>query len=344
MSGRNFAQSGRQSRRSGGSQQMRGRAGLVFVGAMIALVSRPQATFAVGACAAGCAQVASVGPAGTAKAGDTVSVGVTFTQAPDNGQSGGPDEIAAIALTLSIASPTGGTPLVLADCTLDADGLPAAVHPDAALSNPPGFKVVVENATCTATRQHCLCPSQSSGLAPDNFINMVVYGPNPLPAPGPNPIDIPVLPSGQLVTIDLKVQPSAGGAIPLRLYNQVVDSSHPQFTAFLSVGDKLAVDETCVPVQGMPPCGSGAAVSQVNITEGAVNVEGGCTRASTCAGDCDCSGGVTVTDIVKMVNIALGSQDISACLPGDGDSSGSINVTDIIKAVNNALGVCTPGS
>lgn len=319
---------------------MRGRAGLVFAGAMVALISMPQATLAAVACAGGCAQVSVVGPTGQAKPGDTVTVGLTFAQAPNNGQTGGPDEVAAIALTINLTGSSGSTPLRLADCTLNgADGLPGAVKPNAALSN---FKVVVENASCTG-RTHCLCPDASSGIAPDNFINLVVYGPNPLPAPGPNPIEIPTIPSGGLLTIDLKIESGASGTIPLHAFNQVTNTSPPpQFNALLSIGDKLAVDQTCVPVQGSPPCSTGTAVSQVNITDGSITVQGGCSASSTCAGDCDCSHTVTVTDIITMVNIALGIQNISVCPPGDADSSGTITVTDIIKAVNNALGVCTP--
>ena len=162
------------------------RALLGFAAAALALVGAPRVTFAqtVQACpqAGPCAQLKVAGGSGTA--GSTVPVALTFTQAPDDHQAGGPDETAALAFTLSIAQAGIGNPLVLADCTLNADGLPASVHPDPSISN---FKVVVENASCTDSRPHCLCnPGPSQTL--DNFINMVVYGPNPLPTPGPKAI------------------------------------------------------------------------------------------------------------------------------------------------------------
>ena len=61
---------------------------------------------------------------------------------------------------------------------------------------------------------------------------------------------------------------------------------------------------------------------------------------ATCVGDCDGSGDVTVNEIITMVNVALGSAQLSACPPGDADGSGDITINEIIQAVNNALGMC----
>jgi hypothetical protein len=278
-----------------------------------------------------CVQVQVGGGAGSA--GDTIPVTLSLRQAPNNNQAGGPDETAALALTLSIAPNGVGLPLRLADCARNSDGLPAAVIPDAAISN---FKLVVENAYCDSGRTHCLCP-ETGAITPDNFINLVVYGPNPLPAPG-SPVDIPVLPAGPqtLATINLRIQGGASGSIPLRVYTETRDSQKPQFTAFLSVGDRLAVDQTCVPVTGQPPCSAGS-TSQVVISDGAIDVQGGCR----CIGDCSGDGEVTIEELLVMVNIALEIQQVTACPCGDADSSGGIDVGEIIQAVNFALGLST---
>lgn len=306
---------------------------LVSAGAALALLALPRASLAVQACPdpGSCAQVSVEG--GSGRPGGTVSVSVTFKQGPDNGQPGGIDENAALALTLSIGA-SGTTPLTLADCTLDDDGLPGAVKRHPSLSN---YKLVVENASCANGRTHCLCPDAGSGISPDNFINMVIYGPDPLPTPGPTGIDVPTLPSGPppFVTIDLKiVAGTPAGSIPLHVYNEVKDTDRPQYTAFLSVGDKNAVDQTCVPVTGQIPCGSGDSVSQVDISDGTVEV------GKACVGDCDGTGAVTVNELVTMVNIALGNQQLSACVAGNEDGNGEITINEIITAVNNALNGC----
>lgn len=61
-----------------------------------------------------------------------------------------------------------------------------------------------------------------------------------------------------------------------------------------------------------------------------------------CVGNCNGSGPVTVDDIITMVNIALGSADISTCSAGDANSDHQITLDEILKAVNNALNGC-PG-
>ena len=62
-----------------------------------------------------------------------------------------------------------------------------------------------------------------------------------------------------------------------------------------------------------------------------------------CVGDCDGSGVVTVSDILAMVNIALGNAPLSTCTAGDANQDGSITINEILAAVNNALNGCPCG-
>jgi len=59
-----------------------------------------------------------------------------------------------------------------------------------------------------------------------------------------------------------------------------------------------------------------------------------------CAGDCSDDGGVTVDDLLVMVNIALGTAPITECPAGDGNGDGQIAIDDLLTAVNNALDQC----
>ncbi|MBI3784147.1 MAG: DUF3604 domain-containing protein [Deltaproteobacteria bacterium] len=63
---------------------------------------------------------------------------------------------------------------------------------------------------------------------------------------------------------------------------------------------------------------------------------------SSCSGDCDGSGDVTVDELVLMVNISLGNADLATCPVGDRDGSGDITIDEIIAAANNAAGLCPP--
>lgn len=60
-----------------------------------------------------------------------------------------------------------------------------------------------------------------------------------------------------------------------------------------------------------------------------------------CVGDCDGSGDVTVDEVLIMVNIALGTADIAACVAGDADGSGAVTVDEILVAMSNALEGCS---
>lgn len=285
-----------------------------------------------------CANVSIGGQTGVSP-GATVNIPFSFTQ----GQGSGIGQIAAIAFTLTM--PAGVTPpltLSTAGCTpSQADSaLPSAVQLGALLS---GYKLVIENAYCSSSRTHCLCPTDTT--VPDNFINVVIYGPNPLPTTGP--VTIPALQSGQLFSIALQLGSTVGGNIPLHVLNQVTDSpsTQPAFTALLSVGDVNAVDQTCsyvTPPSACPPptgqcplpCGDASDTSQVVIQDANVLVSGGCN------GNCDYSGQVTVDDILKMVAIALGNDSVASCPAGDTNADNQITVDEILAAVNNALNGC----
>ncbi|HVN87836.1 MAG TPA: plastocyanin/azurin family copper-binding protein [Candidatus Binatia bacterium] len=59
-----------------------------------------------------------------------------------------------------------------------------------------------------------------------------------------------------------------------------------------------------------------------------------------CAGDCDGEGSVSVDELVRGVNIALGSVDVDQCGILDDDHDGHVGVNELVVAVNNALDGC----
>ncbi len=62
--------------------------------------------------------------------------------------------------------------------------------------------------------------------------------------------------------------------------------------------------------------------------------------SAACVGDCDGSGQVTVDEIIVMVNIALGTADITQCPVADANADGQVTVDEIVTAVNAALNGC----
>ena len=65
---------------------------------------------------------------------------------------------------------------------------------------------------------------------------------------------------------------------------------------------------------------------------------------STCVGDCDGSGDVTVAELITLVNIALGTPDAPPCAAGDKNGDGEITVEELVAAVGSALNGCPPPS
>ncbi len=59
-----------------------------------------------------------------------------------------------------------------------------------------------------------------------------------------------------------------------------------------------------------------------------------------CVGDCGGDGEVTVEEILTLVNVALGTATVDACVVGDSNSDGGITIEEILLAVGNALRSC----
>jgi len=148
-------------------------------------------------------------------------------------------------------------------------------------------------------------------------------------------VTIPPLPAGPqtLVSLNLKVASGANGEIRLHVYNRVADTATPQYTAFLSVGDTQAVDQTCGPTD--TAVRSDTSVSEVVVTGNSVNVAG-----APCTGDCNGDGQVAVNELIVMVNISLEQQPVSTCPIADKNGDGAVTITEIITAVNYALTQC----
>ncbi|MBX3026535.1 hypothetical protein KF840_16645 [bacterium] len=63
-------------------------------------------------------------------------------------------------------------------------------------------------------------------------------------------------------------------------------------------------------------------------------------RAQECVGDCNGDGMVAINELIIGVNIALGSQPITACESYDVNGDGMVTINELITAVNNALNGC----
>ncbi|MBX3025798.1 Ig-like domain-containing protein [bacterium] len=63
-------------------------------------------------------------------------------------------------------------------------------------------------------------------------------------------------------------------------------------------------------------------------------------RVGECVGDCNGDGMVSIDELIRGVNIALGSQPVAACPSFDANGSGTVDIAELITAVNAALAGC----
>jgi hypothetical protein len=59
-----------------------------------------------------------------------------------------------------------------------------------------------------------------------------------------------------------------------------------------------------------------------------------------CAGDCDGDGVVHISELIRLVRIALGFEEVASCSVGDRDGDGVVRIAELIAAVQNSLTGC----
>ena len=101
---------------------------------------------------------------------------------------------------------------------------------------------------------------------------------------------------------------------------------------------QVAVPATSTPTATLPPL---MATPTPTLTKTATAVIPTATPVSTtqCVGDCEARGSVEVTDLITLVNIALGNAQPSAC-PHGIPTGASVDMSLIVRAVNSALSGC----
>ncbi|GIW45940.1 MAG: hypothetical protein KatS3mg077_3222 [Candidatus Binatia bacterium] len=67
---------------------------------------------------------------------------------------------------------------------------------------------------------------------------------------------------------------------------------------------------------------------------------GPCPAVDACAADCDADGRVSVDEVVRAVNIALGAMEPLRCLAADQSGDGAVTVEELVRAVGDLLSGC----
>jgi hypothetical protein len=94
---------------------------------------------------------------------------------------------------------------------------------------------------------------------------------------------------------------------------------------------------TATPVPSDTPASTVTATITASVTAIATATA---TARPVCAGDCDGSGDVTISELIALVRVALGQLPITACPAGNPDGDLQLTISEILSAVNRALRGC----
>lgn len=203
-----------------------------------------------------------------------------------------------------------GNPCTTGDNCQNGECVAGTNKPDTTPCSFPGLGLCIRNAVCQSIPVPGF-PSFCAPMNPDDIVNC------PMGADKCHP-DICNPDTGQCVALDVAA-----------------------FCAFNPCGTGACDPATggCVPGHEGDPCDD-ANVCTTNDRCHSGNCVGTTGGGSSCTGDCNSNNVVTVDEVLLMVNIALGSSDVSLCSRGDADHSGTITVDEILAAVNFALTSC----
>lgn len=120
-------------------------------------------------------------------------------------------------------------------------------------------------------------------------------------------------------------------------------------TSIQTLWQQAAATGASVTMTAVPP-GSGVRLALDRDVDGAFDLDeaaagsdaaDGLSVPLDCAGDCDFDRAVTVDEIVRGVQIALGATPIGLCRAFDGNRDQSLTVEELVRAVNAALQGCS---
>jgi hypothetical protein len=140
--------------------------------------------------------------------------------------------------------------------------------------------------------------------------------------------------SGPIAVHGTMIALSASGANVLRYPTQ---GPPPDTTgATFAPAPMIVPDSRIVPCDPLPPTTTPTSTASPSTTPTATETPDG----RRCAGDCNGDGMVSIAELIRAVNIALGRENVASCSAADGNGDGLIGVSELIRAVNSALSGC----
>ncbi len=130
----------------------------------------------------------------------------------------------------------------------------------------------------------------------------------------------------------------ADGATGSDLWRRDINGSQPGSLVPADEGLAVAVDARGdVVAAGLTENeGTGSDFTAVKLR----GVDGRDFQGTTCLGDCNVNGAVTVDELLTGVNIALGAATLDACVALDRNEDAAVSIDELMAAVQHALSDC----
>jgi len=174
--------------------------------------------------------------------------------------------------------------------------------------------------------------------------------------PGDGPIaewrfDVRADLAAEAFALELRVVRASGpfGELPLAASGATLDILGPTATATETGTETETPTETSTPTETETPTDtptpSDTATATVTPPPSATRTATATPSASAtvrpaCVGDCNGEGAVDVAELVRAVNVALGSLPVAQCAAADANRDGRVTIDELVSAVRAALEGC----
>ncbi|MGD0948888.1 MAG: hypothetical protein ABSA52_15860 [Candidatus Binatia bacterium] len=231
-------------------------------------------------------------------------------------------------------------------------------------------RVIVTTLTyCTSSEPNSQGAAARNLLLYSSFFKGSAFTPAPTVTLGPRltPTKTPSLSPTASATPTATLTPvPSPSASPTSIAPTPTPTALPTTTPTFSPGSTTTPTDTVTPTASQAPSETATCTTTATTTSSATPTEALTATATelasatptqpptptptatavtvACAGDCNKDHVVTIDELLVIVQIALGNDDITTCDQSDANGDGRVTVDEILMAVSNALNGCPSGA
>jgi hypothetical protein len=192
------------------------------------------------------------------------------------------------------------------------------------------------SATASATPTATLTAVPSQSASPTSM--------GPTPTPTALPDSTPTFSAGSTTTPTDTVTPAPTASPTLTPTNTATPTASEAPSETATCTSTATTISSATPTEAPTATATATELASATPTEPPTPTPTATAVTASCAGDCNKDHVVTVDELLVLVQIALGNDDITACNPGDANSDGRVTVDEILMAVSSALNGCPSGA